>query len=228
MENNLSKRRKTSVETPSITIRPRTENQKRYIEAIDNNNVIFCTGVAGTGKTRIAVSKALEYFFNRDNTINKIIVSRPLAQAGENTGYLPGNIGEKMEPYLKPIYDEMLYYVTPPEIQDYIKHECIDICPFSFMRGRNFVNAFVVVDEAQNCTKEQLKLLLTRICENTKMIITGDITQCDLPKHLKGGLEFCSQLEVHGVTHVHMEYSDIVRSRVVKDILKDWNRLERT
>ncbi len=200
-------------------LKPRTINQKDYIRNVAENTVTFCQGVPGSGKTHIAIGMALEYII--DNKVEKIVITRPVVEAGEKLGYLPGTAEEKLHPYLLPLFDEINYFL---QMQSYTKLKVsrkIEVVPLGLMRGRSFHDAFIVADECQNASYEQLKMLLTRIGMNSKMVLTGDIAQSDLQKQHQGGfLELINNLhDIDGVGSCKLETSDIVRNPIIADIV---------
>ena len=204
-------------------LKPRTINQKDYIRTVAENTVTFCQGVPGSGKTHIAIGMALEYII--DFKVEKIVITRPVVEAGEKLGYLPGTAEEKLHPYLLPLFDEINYFL---QMQSYTKLKVsrkIEVVPLGLMRGRSFHNAFIVADECQNASYEQLKMLLTRIGMNSKMVLTGDIAQSDLDRRQQGGfLELINRLyDLEGVGSCKLETSDIVRNPIIGSIV---NRLE--
>lgn len=207
-------------------LRPRTENQKEYIRTIAENAITFCQGVAGSGKTHCAVGLALEYLLA--DKVKKIIITRPVVEAGEKIGYLPGDANTKLFPYLLPIEDEINYFIGPAHNSSLKLNNKIEVVPLGFMRGRNFHNTFIVADECQNASYEQLKMLLTRIGNNSKMILTGDNTQSDLSKHLQGG--FYSMIEalegVEGIGVSRLNNSDIVRNPIIAKIISRLDNYE--
>lgn len=201
-------------------LKPKTENQKLYLESIEKNKITFCCGPAGCGKTYIPSLYGLKGLL--DGKYQKMIISRPLVQADESTGYLPGGINHKLDPYLQPIYDAFSYVIIGNEIEDLIARKKIEIVPFAYMRGRNFFNSFILFDEASNCTYNQLLLALTRFSRNSTMVFAGDITQSDLPFKQRGGyesiIENLNNIEDIGV--VHLDNSDIIREPIIKTILE--------
>ncbi len=207
----------------TITIKAKTENQQALLDAIDKNIITFCVGVAGTGKTFCAIGKAVEYFLK--GYIKKIIVTRPLVDAGEDMGYLPGSFEQKLNPYLAPIFDEMNNFIdVDKNIKEMKFNNLFEIVPFAFMRGRTFKDAFIVVDEAQNATMEQMKMLLTRLGESSKMVISGDLDQSDLRAKEQGSLLHCvTRLAgVDDIDIVYLTQADIVRHPLVGKILERW------
>jgi len=197
----------------------KTPNQKEYIKSVKDNQVVICSGPAGTGKTHIATSMAIMGLVREE--YEKVIITRPMVQAGEDTGYLPGNIREKAAPYLRPIFDELLCYVSNSDIVTLMNSGKIEICPLAYMRGRNFHHCFIVADECQNASEKQLMMLLTRIGKGSKIVLTGDASQSDLNYRSQGGLKSCiSGLEaVDGVGIVRLNTEDIVREPIVERIV---------
>ena len=197
----------------------KTENQKLYIRSIKDNHVIICKGLAGTGKSHIAMGMAVHALVNGE--VEKIIISRPVVESGENLGFLPGNIDEKLEPYLRPVMDELSYYANQREVVEWKNGGQLEICPLAFMRGRSFHNSFVICDECQNATWDQMEMLVSRLGTGSTMIITGDPSQSDLPKSSRGGFEggYNSLEGLEGVGCVSLEAIDIVRNPLVGDIL---------
>lgn len=221
----MSRRRKTlAEEEKSVKIhsklRPKSENQRQYIEAVENNIITIAYGPAGTGKTAIATALACQMF--AENKIEKIIICRPLVESGRKLGDLPGDLREKLEPYLIPIFDEMSYFFQRSQVEQFFYEKRLELCPLELMRGRNFHNCFVILDEAQNATFEQLKMLVTRIGLQSKMVICGDVKQTDLPIEKQGALEqFIRKLsKVSGVGIAQLTYSDIVRNPIISNILE--------
>ncbi len=200
-------------------LKPRTINQKDYIRTVAENTVTFCQGVPGSGKTHIAIGMALEYII--DFKVEKIVITRPVVEAGEKLGYLPGTAEEKLHPYLLPLFDEINYFL---QMQSYTKLKVgrkIEVVPLGLMRGRSFHNAFIVADECQNASYDQLKMLLTRIGMNSKMVLTGDVAQSDLQRQQQGGfLQLINRLhDINGVGACKLETSDIVRNPIIADIV---------
>lgn len=201
-------------------LKAKTLGQKTYLDAILENQITFCIGPAGVGKTAIATRFAINEFLAQK--YEKLILIRPMVQAGEDTGYLPGDINDKMLPYMIPIFDELKVYMDVKQLKNYIENELIEILPIAYARGRSFHKSFILCDEFQNCTKTQLKMILTRIGYHSKMVINGDTEQCDLPQHLQGALDlFANALcDTEGVQTVILTDSDIVREPIVARILK--------
>lgn len=201
-------------------IYPKTLNQKKYVEAIENHSLIFGIGPAGTGKTYLAMLMALKKLKN--NTIKRIILTRPAVEAGESLGFLPGDLKEKVDPYLRPLYDAMYEILGVKQSTEYIEKGIIEIAPLAYMRGRTLDNAVVILDEAQNTTINQMKLFLTRLGFGSKMIVTGDITQSDLPKRMVSGLVKASEIlkDINSVKIMYFEDIDVVRHPLVQTIIK--------
>lgn len=208
-------------------LKPRTENQRNYTKSIIDNTITFCQGLAGSGKTHIAIGMAIEALL--ENKVNKIIITRPVIEAGEKLGYLPGSAEEKLHPYLLPIIDEIHHFITPAQYASFKLNNKIEVVPLGLMRGRNFHNCFIVADECQNASYEQLKMLLTRTGQQSKMVLTGDIGQSDLSRHLQGG--FITMIEalegVVGIGYCKLESSDIIRNAIISDILSKLDIYER-
>lgn len=202
-----------------LRVDAKTEGQQEYIRTILDNKITLCAGPAGSGKTFIASSLAIIGLLKEK--YEKVVITRPMVQAGESTGYLPGSVLEKMEPMLLPIYDELEKYITRSDITKLIKSKQLEICPLALMRGRNFHNAFIVADECQNATYKQIMLLLTRFGQNSKMVLTGDETQSDLSGYAQGGFQdFIDGLGgVKDVGITQLTTSDIVREPIVGDII---------
>lgn len=200
-------------------LKPRTENQKEYIRNIAENTITFCQGLAGSGKTHIAIGMALEYLL--EEKVNKIIITRPVLEAGEKIGYLPGTAEEKLHPYLLPILDEIHHFITMGHYASLKLNNKIEVVPLGLMRGRNFHNSFIVADECQNASYEQLKMLLTRIGHNSKMVLTGDVGQSDLSRHLQGGfIDLINILDdIEGIGIAKLESIDIIRNPIIVKIL---------
>ncbi len=199
---------------------PKTLNQKRYIKAIEESTIIFGVGPAGTGKTYLAVLMALKKL--KENQIKRIILTRPAVEAGESLGFLPGDLKEKVDPYLRPLYDAMYEILGVKQSTDYIERGIIEIAPLAYMRGRTLDNAYVILDEAQNTTINQMKLFLTRLGFGSKMIVTGDITQSDLPKHMVSGLVRAAEIlrDIDSVNILYFDDRDVVRHPLVQTIIK--------
>jgi len=205
-------------------LKPKTKNQSEYIRSIAECDVTICTGPAGSGKTSVSVGMACEYLVG--NKVEKIIITRPVVETGtRGLGFLPGTFSEKMHPYLVPILDEMKLYMNHTDISKHRNSGEIEICPLEYMRGRNFHNCFMILDESQNITHEQLKMFLTRIGQNSKAVVNGDVRQSDLPQNLRGALTDCAKkLEgLEGVGIITLDETDIVRSNIISKILDRLN-----
>jgi len=205
--------------TDSGYVKPSTPGQEEYMQSAKDNDIVFCIGPAGTGKTYLAVALAISYLNKK--IVKKIILTRPAVEAGESLGYLPGDYRDKIDPYLRPLYDALTEMVPRDQLRKLMEQEVIAVIPIAFMRGRTFNNAFVLLDEAQNCTFLQMKMFLTRLGFNSKSIINGDITQIDLPgKNVSGLVSIKDILEgIDGIKFVHMGAEDVVRHRLVKEII---------
>lgn len=206
------------------TVRARTQNQKRMVGAIDKNDIVFAIGPAGTGKTYTAVALAVRALKNK--LVKKIILTRPAVEAGESLGFLPGDLKEKIDPYLRPLYDALDDMIPADKLGYYMSTRVIEIAPLAYMRGRTLDNAFIILDEAQNTTDLQLKMFLTRIGANAKAIITGDMTQVDLPKNQRSGLEKGIRIlkNIDGISHIELDEEDVVRHRLVKAIIRAYDK----
>ncbi len=201
-------------------IRAKTPNQKKMVELLSKNDILFAIGPAGTGKTYTAVALAVKALKNRE--IKRIILARPAVEAGESLGFLPGDMKEKIDPYLRPLYDALDDMIPPEKLKQHIENRVIEIAPMAFMRGRTLDNAYVILDEAQNATDLQLKMFLTRMGPSAKFIITGDLTQIDLPKAQQSGLLKAVKIlkEIDGIDFAFLSFEDVVRHKLVKDIIK--------
>jgi phosphate starvation-inducible PhoH-like protein len=205
------------------TVRARTQNQKRLVQSADQNDIVFAIGPAGTGKTYTAVALAVRALKNK--TVKKIILTRPAVEAGESLGFLPGDLKEKIDPYLRPLYDALDDMIPADKLGYYMSTRVIEIAPLAYMRGRTLDNAFIILDEAQNANDLQLKMFLTRIGANAKAIITGDPTQVDLPKNQRSGLEKASRIlqNINGIGCIQLDEEDVVRHKLVKQILRAYD-----
>jgi phosphate starvation-inducible protein PhoH and related proteins len=205
-------------------ITPRSVGQKKYIDAIKENDVVFSIGPAGTGKTYLAMAMAVNAL--KKNVVSRIILTRPAVEAGESLGYLPGDIYEKVNPYLRPLYDALLEMVEPHMVKDYIDRGIIEVAPLAFMRGRTLNDSFIIMDEAQNSTPEQMKMFLTRLGFDSKVVIAGDLTQSDLPRGKKSGLLHVKSLlnSLEGVKFVTLKGEDVVRHEIVQKIIEVYNQ----
>jgi len=206
-------------------IRPITPNQKVMVQEYMKNDMIFAIGPAGTGKTYLAIALAVRALKNKE--VKRIILSRPAVEAEEHLGFLPGDLKDKLDPYLQPLYDALYDMIPPKKLSDMMADRVIEIAPLAFMRGRTLNNAFVILDEAQNATVNQLKMFLTRMGPNAKFVITGDITQIDLPKKTQSGLITSSKIlkNIDGIGFTYFESTDIVRHRLVKHIVEAYDNL---
>lgn len=214
--------------TKGKPIKPKTIGQKEYVNSIKNRDVVFAIGPAGTGKTYIAVAMAINAFKNKE--VQKIILARPAVEAGENLGFLPGDLQEKVDPYLRPLYDG-LYDILGRENATRLKEkEAIEVVPLAYMRGRTLDDAFIILDEAQNTTQEQMKMFLTRMGFGSKVVVTGDVTQIDLPKGKKSGLVEASHIlkGVNGIDFCYLTDVDVVRHEMVKRIIKAYDSYYRS
>ena len=200
-------------------VKPGTEGQEAYYKAVLENDIVFCIGPAGTGKTYMAVAMAIAHFNKK--TVNKIILARPAVEAGESLGFLPGDFKEKIDPYLRPLYDALNDMLPREKLKKLLEQEIIEVIPMAFMRGRTLNNAFVILDEAQNCTFLQMKMFLTRLGFNSKSIINGDITQIDLPDKNNSGLAGIQAIldGIDGIKFIHLGVDDVVRHHLVKKII---------
>ncbi|MDX1881950.1 PhoH family protein [Mycolicibacterium sp. 120270] len=208
------------------TIRPKTLNQKRYVDAIDANTIVFAIGPAGTGKTYLAMAKAVRALQTKQ--VSRIILTRPAVEAGERLGFLPGTLSEKIDPYLRPLYDALHDMMDPELIPKLMSAGVIEVAPLAYMRGRTISDAFIILDEAQNTTGEQMKMFLTRLGFNSKMVVTGDVTQIDLPGGTNSGLRSAVKI-LDGVDDIHiaeLTTSDVVRHRLVGEIVDAYAKFE--
>lgn len=209
-------------------IGPRTQGQKEYMEAIRDSPLAFGIGPAGTGKTYLAVAMAVASF--REKEVDRIVLTRPAVEAGERLGFLPGDIQEKVNPYLRPLYDALFDILGLDTFQKYMEKGLIEVAPLAYMRGRTLESAFVILDEAQNTTPEQMKMFLTRMGLNSKLVVTGDITQIDLPKGIYSGLEQVRVVlrDIPGVRFVYLSDRDVVRHELVTRIVRAYDKFDRT
>ncbi|MCX6252697.1 MAG: PhoH family protein [Bacteroidetes bacterium] len=207
-----------------MLVRARTVNQRKMVESVENNDLVFAIGPAGTGKTYTAVALAVRALKNKE--IQRIILTRPAVEAGESLGFLPGDLKEKLDPYLQPLYDALKDMVPPQRLLSYIDDGTIEIAPLAFMRGRTLNNAFAILDEAQNTTPNQMKMFLTRMGTAAKFIVTGDITQVDLPKHQTSGLIHVQSIltGVPGIDFVYLDQNDIIRHKLVIRIIEAYGK----
>ena len=206
------------------TVRARTANQKKMVTSADKNDIVFAIGPAGTGKTYTAVALAVRALKNK--LVKKIILTRPAVEAGESLGFLPGDLKEKIDPYLRPLYDALDDMIPADKLAYYMSSRTIEIAPLAYMRGRTLDNAFIILDESQNANDLQIKMFLTRIGSNAKAIITGDPTQVDLPRNQKSGLDKAVRIlqNIEGIAHITLDEEDVVRHKLVKAIIKAYDK----
>jgi phosphate starvation-inducible PhoH-like protein len=209
-----------------IMVRARTPNQHRMVDSLSKNDILFAIGPAGTGKTYTAVALAVRALKNKE--IKRIILTRPAVEAGENLGFLPGDLKEKIDPYLRPLYDALDDMIPAEKLKLYLENRTIEIAPLAFMRGRTLDNCFVILDEAQNATDMQLKMFLTRMGPSAKFIVTGDVTQIDLPKKQQSGLYTALRIltDIKGIDIVYLSGEDVVRHKLVKRILEAYGDIQ--
>jgi phosphate starvation-inducible PhoH-like protein len=206
------------------TIRPKTLNQKRYVDAIDQHTIVFGIGPAGTGKTYLAMAKAVQAL--QAKRVSRIILTRPAVEAGERLGFLPGTLSEKIDPYLRPLYDALHDMVDPDSIPKLLAAGTIEVAPLAFMRGRSLNDSFIILDEAQNTSPEQMQMFLTRLGFGSKVVVTGDVTQVDLPREQRSGLVIVQEIlgDVDGIQFVHFSHRDVVRHKLVQRIVEAYKR----
>jgi phosphate starvation-inducible PhoH-like protein len=206
-------------------VQPKTINQRRYIEAIERSDMVFGIGPAGTGKTYLAVAMAVAALLNKE--VNRIILARPAVEAGERLGFLPGTLQEKVDPYLRPLYDALYDLLDSEKVERLLERNTIEIAPIAFMRGRTLNDSFIILDEAQNTTQEQMKMFLTRMGFNSKAVITGDITQIDLPNGRRSGLLQAIDVvaSIPGITSIYFDERDVVRHHLVQQIIRAYEDL---
>lgn len=207
-----------------LMIKARTENQKKMVEAIDKNDMLFAIGPAGTGKTYTAVALAVRALKNKE--IRRIVLTRPAVEAGENLGFLPGDLKDKLDPYLQPLYDALRDMIPTQKLLTYMEDGTIEIAPLAFMRGRTLDNVFAILDEAQNATSNQLKMFLTRMGRSAKFVITGDVTQIDLPKNQSSGLIEAQRIlkGIKGISFIELGKEDIIRHKLVTNIVNAYSK----
>ena len=215
------------IKTKKKNIYARSSNQTKFVELIKSKDLVFGVGPAGTGKTYLAVACAVESLLKKD--INKIILSRPAVEAGERLGFLPGDLKEKIDPYLRPLYDAMNDLIPEKTLERYIENNTIEIAPLAFMRGRTLENAFIILDEAQNTSSMQMKMFLTRLGKNSSMVVVGDSTQIDLPRGERSGLSEILEImpKTNDIGQVHFKNKDITRHRLVSKIVKAYENKKR-
>ncbi len=208
------------------TIVPRTQNQKRLVDLVNNNDIVFAVGPAGTGKTYTAVALAVRAL--KLGKVSRIIMTRPAVEAGESLGFLPGDLKEKIDPYLRPLYDALDDMIQPEKLAQYMQNRIIEVAPLAFMRGRTLDHSFIILDEAQNTTETQLKMFLTRLGPSAQCVITGDLSQIDLPRHQRSGLIKSLDIlsDIEGIGILRLNSSDVVRHRLVKQIIEAYGKNE--
>ncbi len=209
-----------------VVVKARTANQRKMVDSIGKNDIIFAIGPAGTGKTYTAVALAVRALKNKE--IKRIILTRPAVEAGENLGFLPGDLKEKIDPYLRPLYDALDDMIPADKLKVFLENRTIEIAPLAFMRGRTLDNCFVILDEAQNATDLQLKMFLTRMGPTAKFIVTGDVTQIDLPRKQQSGLNTALRIlgEIKGIEIIYLNGDDVVRHKLVKNILRAYGDIQ--
>ena len=220
------------IDTPVVlhtykgTVYAKTKGQKKYLDAVNNHDITFAVGPAGTGKTYQAVASAVSALKNK--IVNKIVITRPAVEAGESLGFLPGDLKEKIDPYLTPLYDALNDMIDRDKLKFFLDSKVIEIAPLAYMRGRTLHNAFIILDEAQNATTMQMKMFLTRLGVTSKAIITGDLTQIDLPRKKSSGLIEAINIlkKIEGISCINFEATDVVRHSLVKDIIKAYSKNE--
>lgn len=209
-----------------VVVKARTANQRKMVDSINRNDILFAIGPAGTGKTYTAVALAVRALKNKE--IKRIILTRPAVEAGENLGFLPGDLKEKIDPYLRPLYDALDDMIPPDRLKVYLENRTIEVAPLAFMRGRTLDNCFVILDEAQNTTDMQIKMFLTRMGPSAKFIVTGDVTQIDLPKKQQSGLQTALRIltDIKGIDIIYLNGDDVVRHKLVRQILKAYGDIQ--
>lgn len=209
-----------------IAIKPRTRGQRQYLEAIESNTITIAIGPAGTGKTYLAMAAAVSALLHKE--VNRLILTRPAVEAGENLGFLPGDLEQKVHPYLRPLFDALYSMLDPERVQRMIDRGMIEVAPLAFMRGRTLEKSFAILDEAQNTTSEQMKMFLTRLGEGSKVVITGDVTQTDLPEGRPSGLTEIQKIlhDTDGIAIRYLDHNDVVRHPLVRSIVQAYERHE--
>ena len=223
---NILNSKNNRINTPKISVLPKGANQKKYLEVINNKDLTFGIGPAGTGKTYLAVAVAVQHLINRK--VKKIVLIRPAVEAGEKLGFLPGDLSQKIDPYLRPLYDALFQTLGFKETNNLLDNSAIEIAPLAFMRGRTINDSFVILDESQNTTREQMKMFLTRMGYGSKVVVTGDLTQIDLPKDINSGLIHALEVlsEVDDVGLVRFNSKDVIRHFLVQKIVEAYERFK--
>ncbi len=208
-------------------VKPKTLGQERYVQAIRDNTIVFGIGPAGTGKTYLAVAMAVKAFKAKE--VSRIVLTRPAVEAGESLGFLPGDLQQKVDPYLRPLYDALFDMLGPDQFQRQLERGTIEVAPLAYMRGRTLDDSFIILDEAQNTTSEQMKMFLTRLGMNSKAVVTGDITQIDLPGGKKSGLQEVTKIlkGINGIATIRFDARDVVRHRLVQEIVNAYDRYQK-
>jgi len=209
-----------------VKIKAKTQNQRKLVDAVNKNDMVFAVGPAGTGKTYTAVALAVRALKNKE--VKRIVLTRPAVEAGENLGFLPGDLKDKLDPYMMPLYDALRDMIPPEKLIEMIEYGVVEIAPLAFMRGRTLDKAFVILDEAQNATAMQMKMFLTRMGMTAKFVVTGDMSQIDLPKNQKSGLGFALDTlkDVEGISHIRLNQNDVIRHKLVKRIIDAFDKAE--
>nr|WP_234970271.1 PhoH family protein [Marinitoga hydrogenitolerans] len=232
-ENDLTKSQKANYNqvvnttVSGLRVQAKTHGQSDYIQSMKKNDIVFCIGPAGTGKTYLAVAMAVEFL--KTGRVQRIILTRPAVEAGEKLGFLPGTLYEKVDPYLRPLYDSLMDFINADKVAEYKEKGIIEVVPLAYMRGRTLNNAFIILDEAQNSTYYQMKMFLTRIGFNSRAVITGDITQIDLENKKDSGLLIVQNIlkKIKGISFIELTQNDVVRNPLVKEIIKAYDYYER-